>query len=185
MIEKSTLRAQLKRAWQNTIKDKYLTQQINSEHGLQAHLCAALLAQFNDSNMSGRRRVFVEPSLRLPDGSVRFPDIVICDSNHVVGIVELKYTPRGRPYRLDLVKDMETLTLALKYSNDLRIFNERFLGKLVKKHEYPLAANAVLCWAGVYAGSKLDLVSADSDQEFGKRFLQLNALTRKDLDPTF
>ena len=89
MSEKSTLRAQLKRAWRDTI-DQYQAQLINSEHGLQVHFCAALLSQFEASNMKTRRRVFVEPSLRLSVDSVRYPDVVICDTKNVVGIIELK-----------------------------------------------------------------------------------------------
>jgi hypothetical protein len=184
MSEKSTLRAQLKRAWRDTI-DQYQAQLINSEHGLQVHFCAALLSQFEASNMKTRRRVFVEPSLRLSVDSVRYPDVVICDTKNVVGIIELKYTPRGRPVQSDLLKDMETLMYASAGSDSLKIVNERFLGEFVTKVDYPLAENAVLCWAGVYRGpDELALNKYSNDDTFLRRFLQLSALTHKDVHPT-
>ena len=116
---------------------------------------------------------------------MRYPDLVICDTKSVVGIIELKYTPRGRPVPSGLLKDMETLTHAAADSESLQIVNERFLGKFVTQVAYPLAGNAVLCWAGLYRGPKeLELKKDISNDAFLKRFLQLSALTYRDADPT-
>ena len=182
MTEKTLLRAQLKRAWKNTIENEYAEQLINSENGLQIYFCAALLAQFKTSNV--RRRLFIEPRLRFSDGSARHPDIVICDTKNIVGIVELKYTPRGRPGKPSLDKDRETLMQAVTDANSLQISNDRYLGKTLNKRSFSLAKNAVLCWAGVYKGEEIDLRSKIKNELLRKRFLQLSALTVKDAPPT-
>lgn len=182
MTEKTTLRAQLKRAWTYTIEHEYAEQMINSEHGLQVCFCAALHAEFEKSKMSKKsRRLFIEPRLRFPDGSARHPDIVICDTKSIVGIVELKYTPRGRPGKPSLFKDMETLIQSVTDANSLQISNDRYLGKTTVKRSFSLAENAVLCWAGVYKGKEIDKIKNES---LRKRFLQLSALTIKDANPT-
>ena len=175
MTEKTTLRAQLKRAWRVTIAE-YQQQLINSEHGLQVYFCAALHEEFKNFH----RRLFIEPRLRFSDGSARHPDIVICDSKNIVGIVELKYTPRGRPGQASLDKDMETLMHAVTDASSLQISNDRYLGETSSMRSYPLAENAVLCWAGVYKGKEIEKIKNES---LRKRFLQLSALTIKDAPP--
>lgn len=181
MTEKTLLRAQLKRAWTEAIQKKYEKQLINSENGLQIYFCAALLAEFEKSNV--RRRLFIETRLRFSDGSARHPDIVICDTKNIVGIVELKYTPRGRPGQPSLNKDMETLMQAVTDENNLKISNDRYLGETTDKRSFPLAKNAVLCWAGVYKGKEIDLQSKIKNELLRNRFLQLSALTIKDAPP--
>jgi hypothetical protein len=56
-------------------------------------LCAALLSTFEIAGLS--RRLFVEPRLTTANGSTGpLPDVVICDSRNIIGVVELKYLPR-------------------------------------------------------------------------------------------
>lgn len=179
MQTRHVLRAQLARAWETTIREKYVGQLINSEHGLQTYFCAALLQEFQASKTA--RRLFIEPRLRFSDGSAgRHPDVVICNTKSIVGLVEIKYVPRGKP---TYEKDLETLRLAVANAETLTISNDRFRGVTSDNRPYPLARDAVLCWAGVYAGTAVDLRAKISDQSLASRFLQLNALTTADEDP--
>ncbi len=96
MANRSMLKAQLRSAWQHTIERHYQRQQINSERGLQAFLCAALLDKFEQGGVAQNRRIFIEPTLVVGHSNiVRKPDIVICNSRSIVGVVELKYKPTG------------------------------------------------------------------------------------------
>ena len=174
MNRRSRLRRHLQDAWVSTIDQQYTEQLVNSEHGLQVYFCMALLREFEESGVS--RRLFIEPRLCAKGGQPRFPDVVICNKSHVIGIVELKYTPRVQP---KTSKDLETLSFAAKHGPDLTIANQRFLGKASKPREYPLAADAVLCWAGVYAGQRFSL-EKDIEGSLAGRFLQLDAVTSTD-----
>ncbi len=165
MATRYKLRSQLKQAWKNTIFDRYNQQLINSEHGLQAYFCAELLNQLKDS----KRRIFIEPLLSFSDKR-RHPDIVICNSQSIIAIIELKYLPRGRP---SYKKDLETLEIAVKNKKELTISNDRFRGKRSDDKKYTLAPDAVLCWAAVYTGKTLEIKAP----KLGAHFLQLDALT--------
>jgi hypothetical protein len=95
MNKRSLLRDNLREAWIKTIERHYNSQLINSEHALQVYFCMELLKLFEADNL--QRRVFIEPNIQTSCGKTRFPDVVICNGQKVIGIVELKYTPRGRP----------------------------------------------------------------------------------------
>ena len=178
MGRRNLLRSQLVSAWQQTITETYQNQLINSERGLQVFFCSALLQAFDDAGV--KRKIFVEPRLSTVDGGDRrYPDMVVCNSRSVIGIVELKYLPRTRPkYR----KDLQTLERASQVHADLEIYSNRFLGKRRNKLTYPLAADSVLCWAGIYTGSRPDLRSTLS-KSARSRFLQLDAITSENANP--
>lgn len=170
MRTRSLLRSQLKRAWKTTIEQHYNHQLINSEHGLQAYFCAELLSEFDGM----KRRIFIEPLLSFADGLRRHPDVVICDSKSIIGIVEFKYIPRGRPR---YAKDLETLQLAVENAQALKISNDRFRGVISDDRQYSLAPNAVLCWAGVYTGETIRIKKSEAVSTLGSHFLQLDART--------
>ena len=173
MQTRNSLRAQLARAWERTIINQYNTQLINSERGLQTYFCAALLDEFKDK----ARRLFIEPKLTFPSlSSGRHPDIVICNTKQIVGIVEIKYVPRGRP---SYVKDLETLRQAIDEPTELKLSNDRYRGIVSSNKSYALAKDAVLCWAGVYAGEEIRLHSSVKSSSLSARLLQLSALTAK------
>ena len=169
MSRRGLLRSHLKKAWRKTICEQYNTRLINSEHGLQVYLCAELLRLFK-ANKKINRRIFVEPGVTSSDGKCRRPDIVICSSRSIIGVVELKYVPRARPA---WKKDIETLTFFASNPDTLQIANDRYRGLDIRNPSFRLAPDAVLCWGGVYTGSPLDL----RDVSIRDRFLQLNALT--------
>lgn len=177
MSKRALLREHLTTAWQQTVNKQYLDQTINSERGLQVHFCAALIKIFENEAL--KRRLFIEPNLRTATSESRFPDVVICNSKHVIGIVELKYVPRGRP---DIAKDIATLEFAVLHGEKLTIANERFLGVHKDARAYPLASDAVLCWAGIYKGERVNIISRLSEN-VRPHFLQMNALTLPDADP--
>jgi hypothetical protein len=131
-----------------------------------------LLREFEAEKVN--RRLFIEPCVSLSKAAFsRHPDVVICNSQRVIGIVELKYRPRARP---KFRKDLQTLELFASGPDEVTIANDRYRGIGGESRSYLLAPDAVLCWAGVYTGVRLDLRSAISDS-LRKRFLQLDALT--------
>jgi hypothetical protein len=177
MGRRTLLRDQLGAAWREAITGQYQAQLINSERGLQVYFCAALLKSFDNSGV--RRRIFVEPCLSLDKGEKYvYPDIVICSPRSIIGVVELKYLPRGRP---DVAKDKRTLEYVAANPGVLNIANERFLGIVADRQNYPLSSDAVLCWGGVYTGKRLNL-RAKMRKAARDRFFQLDALTSANKD---
>ncbi len=105
MGRRSLLRRHLYAAWERTIRDHYQRQQINSERGLQVFFCAALLSEFHAAKV--QRRIFVEPGLKTARGfGGPKPDVLICNRNKIIGVVELKYLPRAKA---KVAKDLQTL----------------------------------------------------------------------------
>jgi len=169
MQPRNLLRTQLLKAWKNTIDNQYQEQLINSERGLQVYFCSALIEAFNGVP----RRIFVEPRLSIgPD--IRYPDLVICSNNRIIGVVELKYLPRAKKPSYD--KDLDTLQKLAEHSKDISLSNDRYLG-IEKKKKYSLANDAVLCWAGVYQAPLTPLKNLSDELQIGERFLALHALT--------
>jgi hypothetical protein len=177
MTHRHLLRKHLSTAWHTTITNQYCDRLINSERGLQVFFCAALLQQFEKGKVM--RRIFVEPHISMVGApGVLYPDIVICNSKQIIGVVELKYVPRGLP---KYSKDLRTLRNIAK-ADGITLSNDRYCG-IERNRFYTLASDAILCWAGVYTGSQLKLkgrIGAGLEQ----RFLQLDALTVDGKNPT-
>ena len=171
MAKRNLLRSQLQAAWQQTIRGPYADQLINSERGLQVHFCMELLRQFSSDDCT--RRLFIEPGVVFDDGVHRSPDLLICNSCRIIGVVEFKYTPRMTP---KVVKDLNTLCRLSLLSIDITISNARFRGEGVPRH-YSIASDAVLCWAGVHASNDFEFLRNMVDQ-LGGRFLCLEAVTQ-------
>ncbi len=77
----------------------------------------------------------------------RKPDIMICNTRSIIGVVELKYNPMGSPKYL---KDMETLDWIARNPDGVQVQNNRYVGVVRDDRVYPLASEAVLCWAGIH-----------------------------------
>lgn len=177
MTSRAPLRAALKKAWHSTINDAYVNGQINSERGLQVYFCNYLINSFKERNAPLTRRIFIEPRVKAPDSFV-VPDILICNSQRVIGVVELKYKPRAAAH---LVKDMQTLKAFGAQGCKIEIRNERYQGPSLEQPVFTIAKNAILCWAAVYSSEKkLELPSWFDESP---RFLGLHALTRRGEDP--
>lgn len=178
MSRRLLLRRQLYSAWKATIEGNYRAQEINSERGLQVFFCSALLSGFKEAGL--RRRLFVEPRLIAgSDGSGPQPDVLICNSKNVIGVVELKYLPRAAP---KIEKDLETLAWVASHGGELRISNDRYLGSNRPEKVYSLASDAVLCWAGVHRGLNGTLSEHVAENVY-PYFLELHAVTAINRNP--
>lgn len=177
MSTRTPLRKQLSTAWRQTLTGPYQNQLINSERGLQVHFCHALMREFESAGIE--RRLFIEPTVKLGADGVRCPDLIICNSQRIIGIVELKYAPRAVP---DYTKDLETFALLASHANSITLANERFRGEGASK-TYLLADDAVFCWAAVYAGELIEMPS-QSISTLAGRFFRLDAITHESAPPT-
>jgi hypothetical protein len=173
-MKRHLLRQQLIKAWEKTIRGPYADMRINSEHGLQVHFCLALFQIFQCDET--KREIFVEPTLLLGPPETqkrRIPDLVICNSRQVIGIIELKYAPRSLP---TYDKDLETLSLIKASSETLKISNERFRGP-AQARPFSVAENLVLCWAAVHEEKPFPVDFEQKAQDMGSHYLELRAIT--------
>jgi len=141
------LESQIAQAWHDCISKDYSIQRINSERSLQASFWSRLNAL-----LSKNRRMFIEPCMTIKtNGHVRkiFPDLVICNTREVIGIVELKYMPRATP---NYKKDINSLSIIAKHREHITISNERYRGQAVDKKIYTLSKSILFVWAGVHTG---------------------------------
>lgn len=168
MSNRSLLRQHITSAWRETVESVYPKRLINSERGLQVHFCHKLFAQFGDL----KRQVFVEPCFVSPSGAVRSPDIVVCHSKSIIGVIELKYMPR---VSAEFSKDLQTLEWFHSGADSMTLSNDRYLGEEITSPTFELAPDALLCWAGIYRGPKIDIEL--HGEALGRRFLSLHAVT--------
>lgn len=180
MNKRTLLRSQLIQAWESSIETDYKRQLINSERSLQASIWSELKKIFGESP----RRMFIEPGLVIVKDSahgrertVRVPDLVICNSVEVIGVVEIKYQPRGKP---NYAKDLKTLAWIAENGQEFAIANDRFRGKAVDSHKYKMSKSVVYVWAGVHRDSEVFLPVPEN---LKSNFLELHAITNKDGDP--
>lgn len=121
---------------------------------------------------STNRRLFVEPTVIFTPDDVRCPDLVICNSQRIIGVVEFKYAPRAYA---EYNKDIETLHRFVQHADAITLSNERYRGEGFPK-SYALAEDAVLCWAAVYADSFIEIEHPNFAALNG-HFLRLDAIT--------
>lgn len=180
MVDRTPLRKQLWAAWKESIDTEYASHVINSERGLQAVFYRHL-----KTHLPENRTVFVEPRFAIDvDGNneVVVPDLLVCNSRRIIGIVELKYQPL---YRMSFGKDLQTLSLLSRSSRSVLMQNDRFLGPDAAVARFELAEDALFVWAGVHYGPQNELandISRRDDaaapiRELGDRFFQLHAVT--------
>lgn len=177
MRRRSLLRKQIALAGARVITTDYVKQRVNSERSLQASMWANL----NKLLPSTTRRMFIEPPLsaRSPSSAVRYPDIVICNTRSVIGIIELKYQPRVRP---SWSKDVATFQWIGSNLKQLSICNRRFRGVEFDAKTYPVADDALFVWAGIHAPCDDDLHVSIGDRLAGQP-LVLHAVTGRDKKP--
>lgn len=146
MTERNGLRSDLRAAWRHAC-DSYEKRQVNSEAGLLVHFCIGLAHRFKDK----KRQIFVQPHLKLAEGVGRYPDVLVCNRDRIVAVVELKFKPRGKPTIKEYEKDLGTLALFCQTNEDIAFESERYRGPLAGK-AFTLAGDAVLCWGGITSG---------------------------------
>ena len=173
MSTRPLLRRQIAEAWRLSIATDYAAQRINSERSLQA----SVWAQLNALLPSGTRRMFIEPCMSVPTvgRQVRFPDIVICNTIEVIGIIELKYQPRASP---SWSKDLSTFHWVTENRDRISISNSRFRGINADSRPHPLSKTILYVWAGVHRACELDLRSR-IDPAVSQCFLALHAETEQ------
>lgn len=171
MGRRNLLRAQLCSAWSRTIAGPYDSRLVNSERGLQTHFCMALSEEFERGEVS--RNLFVEPSAILGSDR-RCPDLIVCNTRSVIGVVEFKYLPRAKP---SFAKDLNTLKRLRNTAGKITISNERYRGSS-KPRSYTMAEDAVFCWAAVYSSLGVLKLPSEVTKAIGPGFLRLDALTR-------
>jgi len=174
MKGRGLLQRQVIEAWRQTIADDY--GRINSERSLQAAFWGRL-----NSAMSNNRLILIEPRITLKSipNTYVIPDIVICNSRTVIGVIELKYQPRVAP-RFN--KDIDTLSGLVEPNVPVEIQNVRYKGDSPPKQQYVFSPNVLIAWGGVYSGEHaLDVVShgisGSLNDSVKIRFLELHAAT--------
>ena len=167
-MRRSLLRKQLFEAWSESIDKDYACQRINSERSLQASLWSKLNARLDPQT----RRMFIEPGLKIEQekqkhgSQIRYPDLVVCNTRVVIGIIEIKYRPRTKPV---WKKDVASLEWIASNRDAIRVRNSRFRGIEADGRSYPLAANILFVWAGIHAKSDVilrDLLPSNSGTLF-------------------
>jgi hypothetical protein len=172
MARRSKLGNHIIKAWERTLESEYCKGYINSERSLQATLFANLRAVFTEEKTA--RRIFVEPAVKLADGSVIRPDIVICNSREAICFLELKYVPRAKA---STTKDMRSIA-SVASSNGIAISLERYRGPERPLISFDVAKTVLFAWAGIHAGSTEES-KVWSDPAFKDHFyLELHAVTK-------
>lgn len=172
MSTRPLLRRQVSEAWRLSIETDYAAQRINSERSLQASVWAKL----NAILPSNTRRMFIEPCMSFPgaERQIRYPDIVVCNTREVIGVMELKYQPRGKP---SWSKDLSTFHWLAENRDRIVVSNSRFRGIGADARGYPLSRYVLYVWAGVHAACNIDL-GAHISPAMSSCFLALHAETR-------
>lgn len=193
-MERRLLKAQIKSAWRAAMSSDYCSQRINSERSLQASVWRSLFQIFDEESRKaprGRstapRHIFIEAPLSLlvkGKRTVRRPDIIVCDANKIIAVIELKYTPRvGGAHQ----KDVETLRLIADARTTIAYTNARQLGHGNKPVTFTLADDSVFVWAGVHndANKVSEPLSGPTDIGSGPEatLLELHTLTKSGESP--
>lgn len=178
MVKRSKVGHLLADAWRNVIKSEYCNGHINSERSLQSHLFAELRHQIQSGP---KRQIFIEPRVELQsEKRVVRPDIVICNADEVICVVELKYAPRGKA---ETSKDMRSIS-AIAADKAVKISIDRYLGPHIPSKPFAISRTTLFAWAGVHRGSGEQSEVWKTDDKFSNHyFLELHALTTPDVDP--
>jgi len=174
MSMRRLLRSQLVQSWNECIAADYAVQQINSERSLQAALWARLKERLDPA----RRRMFIEPAMSLLDAGgseTKYPDLVVCNTRSVIGIIELKFLPRKWP---NWKKDIATFSWIMSHQARLGDRNVRHRGVQPDAKKYRIASDALYVWAGIHIEDGLQL-SQDVEPNLSRNFVELHAYTRK------
>lgn len=183
LSNRGLLRRQLKQAWCDTMTGPYLDQAINSEGALQVHLAARLMNMFEKEGLN--RQLFIEPKVSIGAGagagaSRLHPDILVCNSREVIGIVELKYQPLRRP---SWEKDFRSLESVGWSASEIEVENRRYQGPERGAQRFALAHSPLFVWAGVYAAPYRQIPSGEAPEDIASNLLVLHAVTHADRAP--
>jgi hypothetical protein len=176
MASRALLRSQIVRAWRLTIIEDY--EFINSERSLQAALWSRLNKALAEKLPPKSRRLFIEPKITVKRKNFH-PDIVICNTRQVIGIIELKFKPRAAAsWRNDLKKFRAIAGCKTR----IAISHDRYRGIARRNKPYTLAKTVLYVWAGVHAESDFDL--AGYAGTLAPNFMALHAETVDGAQPS-
>jgi hypothetical protein len=179
MTVRRPLQRQIFDAWRRSIDEDYCNQRINSERSLQASFWSRL----NQILPAETRRMFIEPRLTLTIKGRKqrlYPDIVICNTNQAIAVIEIKYQPRIPP---TYDKDIDSLRMIAANRRKLFVSNTRFRGPASDPKEYGFAEPVLFVWAGVHRQPNVSHNSPDvplfsrSAKKLAGCFLELHAET--------
>lgn len=179
MKRRMPLRNNLEWAW-NQCQEDYNARLINSERTLQAALWANLRARLKDDPVRRHQRVFIEPAITLNDDQIIYPDLVICNSRTIIGVVEIKFLPRTKPR---FSKDLKTLASLAAQQLEVPLKIDRFRGSKPGKHHYRFAEHVLLAWAGIHGCSEeIDecRFAERNSSDFKGYYFELHGLTCSD-----
>ena len=166
------LKNEIKLAWEACIKEDYEPLRINSERSLQASFWAQLNKRLKPKD---DWLMFIEPGLKVEGHGKCFPDIVICDTQKAVAVIELKYQPRKQP---DCEKDIGTLDWINKHRKKLHFKNVRHdKPDMIRKYE--LSDDLLLVWAGVHLPMTTAFKELLQQKEWKDSFMSLHENTKK------
>jgi hypothetical protein len=137
---------------------------VNSEGGLQAIVWHELRAQFSKHAREGFL-LLVQPKLVLRDGTRRHPDIVVCNRDRVIGIIELKFAPKGNPRA---TRDHEKFR-RLAACKNLSVHRERWAGPQQLK-SFPVAKDVLFVWGAI---GKWPSEGKSPSEALGARYVEL------------
>lgn len=178
MANRDKLSEAIKEAWEYTVRESYDRGLINSERGLQVYFVMHLIKQLERQGTLENRFIYIEPSIQIQSEKTIYPDLVICNRQNIIGLIELKYKPKKTFDKLAGVKkDLENLEL-FRYGengaslNKVKLIYDRYLGLGMHKNTYPLSANCLRVWGGVFKESQTRRLFGTN-----KNCLQLEAQT--------
>lgn len=174
MKKRIPLRNKLIAAWEQCKKD-YDARRINSERTLQASLWAHLNQLIRRDTIRKHQRLFLEPIFRVETGIV-YPDLVICNSRTIIGVVEIKYLPRTHP---KFSKDLKTLAALANERKDLKMENVRFRGVEAEQVKFKFSEHVLFVWAGIHRSefAALDAFEARRHEAIGEYYFEMHGLT--------
>ena len=179
MARRDRLKAGFVSAWHRCIEEYVDDQRVNSERSLQAAFWACLNKELHKS-----RRIFIEPAIRFDAPSdIYFPDLLICNTREVIGVVELKYTPR---IKACIKKDISTICALAAHQGELFVSNSRYRGEVKRIKKYAFSDHVLFAWAGVHCEERDQVVVRFQERleevgDIGKHsLLQLHAITNSD-----
>ena len=178
MPNRGLLRRQIRKTWADTIRSAYMDQVISSERALQVHFASRLMDIFCNDGVN--RRVFVEPLMQLETGNRVHPDLLICNSRSIIGVVELKYLPKVKP---TFEKDFITFEKLAAHGTNIEILNRRYRGPDQGGGQYAMNTNPMYVWAGVYRGPIRQIPAWCPENFQPNQLLVLHAATKLDSEP--
>lgn len=181
MTLRKPLRRCIKAAWYECIEEDFKNHRLNSERSLQAAFWFRLTQKLAEDGKR-TRQIFIEPHILLPDDVIPdkrniFPDLVICDSKQIIGIVELKYQPKKPP---SFDKDLDTLQALWNCDGrDVGISNRRCLGPNSRIKKFHISSHLLIVWAGVHVAVSDDVKHRilPGDIESHQYFMRFHAET--------